>query len=295
MNRTHARLAALLCASLLLTGCKETLFAKLSEPQANEVIAALAETRIAAAKERIDDTSWQVEVDAEQLGQALLLLRHRGVPSQPATSLGDVFKKDGMISSPLEERARYAFALQESIAATLRRIDGVVDARVHVAIPHQDPLASRVVPVSASVFVKYRPSVDMEMLAPNIKSMVMASVEGLDFRNVSLVAFPVEKDAAPEPPVKRTGFMTAQAATRGSESAPVEAAGIGPLGSVFAGLSASGLLGWWMRRRRRADGRPDSTPTGHAVPHGPLPAKAVVVGPSTRPGLFDSGDAARPR
>jgi type III secretion protein J len=293
-------LGTLVCVLLLLlTGCKEVLFAKLTEPQANEVLAALSEARIEAAKTRVDEISWQLEVDDAKIGAALMFLRNRGVPTQHSASLGEVFKKDGMISSPMEERARYAFALQEDIAATLRRIDGVVDARVHLAIPHNDPLATRQLPVSASVLVKYRPTLDIEMVSPNIKSMVTAGVEGLDFRNVTVVALPVGREAAVEaPPVQRTGFISAQAATLtpASAEAPLHVAGADLLAAAMGGLFLSAVGAWWLRRSRGSGSggdAPRAAPTSMR-PRTAVPASAVAVharAPSAHPGLFDRVDA----
>lgn len=248
-----------LAAAALLTGCKETLLSKVTEPQANEVLAALSEARIDAVKESIDETNWLVKVDDAKVGQALVFLRNRGLPSQPSATMGEVFKKDGVISSPTEERARYAYALQEDIASTLRRIEGVVDARVHVAIPHVDPLATRVTPVSASVFIKYRPALDIDIMAPSIKSMVMSSVEGLDFRNITLVALPAVRDAAADaPPPRNNGGMFAahaavlepptQEAALSTVSSATGAASGELLGAAMAGLCMTAVVGWCLRR-----------------------------------------------
>jgi type III secretion protein J len=291
-------------ATVLLGGCNEVLFAKLPEPQANEVLAALAQARIEAHKAVVGDAQWSIEVDGAQIGPALLFLRNRGLPSQQGPNMGEVFKKDGMISSPTEERARYAFALQEDIAATLRRIDGVVDARVHVAIPHNDPLASRVVPASASVFLKHRPMLDVGMLTPNIKAMVMASIEGLDYRNIALVAFPVDADTNLEPPAKRTGFMGAQAApfTAAGEAAAPAASAAGGSADMFkaglAGISAVGLLFWWLGSgvaQPRWLMRKAAAGYAAQADDGAFEEQAVAaLAPSAEPGLFDSLEGTTP-
>jgi type III secretion protein J len=298
------RTALVLSFGLLgvLAGCNEVLFSKLSEPQANEVLAALSQARIEAAKSRIDDTSWQVEVAAAQVGPALVFLNNRGVPSQQRPSLGEVFKKDGLISSPMEERARYASAVQEEIAATLRRIDGIADARVHVAIPQNDPLSQRVVPASAAVFVKHRASLDVEMLTHQIKSMVMASVEGLDYRNISLIAFRVEGDAVAPTVVRTAGFMSAQASTLQTpalSSAGASAVDYGA--SALAGLAAVAATGWQLRRRRRSAPLLAAPPADVPLlppapsPSRSQPAPALVAAPSSQPGMFDSGPASQQR
>lgn len=307
----------MLAVSLLLAGCKDVLFSRLTEAQANEVLAALSEARIEASKERVDDSAWQVLVDDARLGAALVYLRNRGLPSRPSASLGEVFKKEGMISSPMEERARYAYALQEDIAATIRRIDGVVDARVHIALPNNDPLATRVVPVSASVFIKHRNSLDIDMLGPNIKAMVMAGVEGLDFRNVALVALPVESaaPAEPTPAGQRTGFMSVQAATLAPAGGSPTSSDVDWIVSLSALLIAAAVLAWVVRLRRgmphkswsaAVESVPAATPRGAVFsvdtvgrePVAATAAKRMAVSapspsPSAHPGLFDLPPAAR--
>jgi type III secretion protein J len=202
----------------------------------------------------------------------------------------------------MEERARYASAVQEEIAATLRRIDGIADARVHVAIPQNDPLSQRVVPASAAVFVKHRASLDVEMLTHQIKSMVMASVEGLDYRNISLIAFRVEGDAVAPTLVRTAGFMSAQASTL--QAPPFNSAGGNVIdygASALAGLAAVAATGWQLRRRRRSTPLL-ATPQADAplLPRAPSPprtqpAPALGAAPSSQPGMFDSGPASQQR
>lgn len=282
------RLFVIGVAGLCLAGCKEVLFSRLSEAQANEVLAALSQARIGATKTRLDGELWQVDVESAEVGHALVYLRNRGLPTQPAPNLGEVFKKDGLISSPMEERARYASALQEGIAATLRRIDGVADARVHVAIPQNDPLSNRIVPASAAVFIKHLPSLDIEMLTPSIKSMVMASVEGLDYRNITLVSVRADGDA-PRPPAQNTparsaSFMSAQAA---GLAEPVVSSVPGAalherLLAAAAGFGMVAVAGWGVLRRRRANPPPRARAAPPTLVH-VAPARTTAEAATVRP------------
>ena len=103
--------------------------------------------------------------------------------------MGDVFQKQGLVSTPSEERMRYIYALSQELSQTLRKIDGVIAARVHVVIPANDPLSDKVRPSSAAVFIKHRPDVDLRLLAPAVKEMVAHSIEGLTHDQVSLSLF----------------------------------------------------------------------------------------------------------
>src|SRR5207248_2761592 len=111
-------------------------------------------------------------------------------PRDRFVKLGEVFQKSGLVSSPTEERIRYMYALSQEIADTFMRIDGVLNARVHIVIPNNDPLAEKVVPSSAAVFIRYRPGFDIESLTPQLKSLVTRSIEGLTYDNVTLVLVP---------------------------------------------------------------------------------------------------------
>jgi type III secretion protein J len=174
---------------LLLPGCKVELYTDLKEPEANEIVAALAAEGIAASKGRPEGASWQVEVDEGRMGRALEVLRAQGLPPERFASMGDVFQKQGLVSTPAEERMRYIYAVSQELSQTLRNVDGVVAARVHVVIPANDPLSEKIRPSSAAVFIKYRPDVDMRLLAPAVKEMVAHSIEGLSHEQVSLSLF----------------------------------------------------------------------------------------------------------
>jgi type III secretion protein J len=227
-------LVFVLAAALLfvLTGCKETLFARLSEQQANQVVAALSEAGIQANKSQVDENFWQVSVDEKQLGQASRLLQSQGIPHSKHVSMGETFKKDGLIPSVTEERIRYVYSLSEELSVTLRKIPGVVDARVHVVIPRNDPLATRIIPSSASVFIKYRTGVDIGTISPNIKDLVAASVEGLDIKNVALFTFPIKETSTEA----KVGTLSEQRSAKNDETFSAVPFFLG--GLLLAGLIA---------------------------------------------------------
>ncbi|MEC3766939.1 type III secretion system inner membrane ring lipoprotein SctJ [Cupriavidus sp. SS-3] len=186
-----ARLAPALMA-LALAACKVDLYASLNEPEANQVLAALTAEGIDAEKARAETSGgtgegqWRVRVEESQLPAALEILRSEGLPGERFASLGQVFQKQGLVATPTEERMRYIFALSQELSETLRNIDGVVTARVHVVIPATDPLSDKIRPSSAAVFIKHRADTDLRLLVPTVKDMVAHSIEGVTHDNVSL-------------------------------------------------------------------------------------------------------------
>jgi type III secretion protein J len=185
-----------LFALCLLSGCGEQdLFVQLSEPQANEAVAALRIAGVAADKLAREGGAFAVRVPQEAFPQAVEILRAQGLPRGGFDSLGQVFRKDSFLSSPLEERARLTHALSQEIANTLSSIDGVVLARVHVSMPEKDRLADKPAPAAASVFLKHRAGLDLTGQTGSIKALVVHSIEGLAYENVTVAMFPADDEA----------------------------------------------------------------------------------------------------
>jgi type III secretion protein J len=111
------------------------LLTDIPEGEANEVLSALADAGIVARKQDGKEGMVSLAVDQRQIGKAISLLHSEGLPRERFAKMGEVFRKEGLISSPLEERARYLWALSQELSATVSQIDGVLKARVHVVLP----------------------------------------------------------------------------------------------------------------------------------------------------------------
>jgi type III secretion protein J len=228
---------ALLAALLLLSGCgKVALFSSLTEPEANEMMAILLQRGVTCTKIAGKDGVWILQVQPSDFARSVELLRAQGYPKDTFTTVGRVFQKSGLVSSPTEERIRYMYALSQEIAETLTRVDGVMNARVHIVIPDNDPLAERVTPSSAAVFIRYRQGFDLESLTPQLKSLVTRSIEGLSYDNVSLVLVPaVAAPAAATAPRPQAG---------GAAADPML------FGAFLLAGAALGAGGFWLVRRQ---------------------------------------------
>jgi len=188
---SQKRIYWLFMSLLLLEGCNyEPLYSDLSEHQANEVKAELQRSGIVAIKERVEDAErWRVSIKPEKVPLAMDALKAAGLPRFNMHSMGDIFKKDGFVSSPVEERARYVYALSQELATTLMQIDGVVSARVHVALPDSSPFEETTASASVSVVIIHRPTVDLLNRETDIKAIIMDGVERVNDVNRVTVKF----------------------------------------------------------------------------------------------------------
>ncbi|MDF0497182.1 type III secretion system inner membrane ring lipoprotein SctJ [Bradyrhizobium yuanmingense] len=190
-RRLHAFL--LLPLVLLLAGCKADLYTKVHEREANEMLALLLSKGVDAVRVVAKDGTSTIQVDEKQLAVSIELLNDQGLPRQVFKNLGEVFKGSGLVASPVEERARYVYALSEELSRTINDIDGVLSARVHVVLPKNDLLRQDATPSSASVFIRHGSNAKLSALLPQIKMLVANSIEGLSYEKVAVVFVPVER------------------------------------------------------------------------------------------------------
>ena len=236
-------MAVLLAVALTACGNKVELMASMPESDANEVLAALSGAGISAQKISGKEGMVGLSLDAAEVGRAVDLLRAKGLPRERYAGMGEVFKKEGLISSPLEERARYIYALSQELRGTLTQIDGVLAARVHVVLPERGSAGDPNTPSSAAVFIKHQEGYNLDTVQPQIRKLVTNSIPSLTPDKVSIVLI-----TAQTPPPSPT-------ATR-----PEAASGV-PLGTVIGllvvllfSLGATGFMAWkfWWPTRDKA-------------------------------------------
>ena len=201
------RIAFVLFGLLALQACSVELYGGLEQREANEIVATLMRHGIAAERQPDKNGTTTVLVEKSRFADAMTILDEEGLPKQNFATLGDVFKRDGLVSSPVEERAAMIYGLSQELSRTISDIDGVLSARVHLVLPENDPLQQKLVPSSASVFIRHRASAPLNELIPQVKMLVSKGVAGLTYDNVSVVLVPV---ATPEPSedVNAVGFTS---------------------------------------------------------------------------------------
>jgi type III secretion protein J len=236
--------ALALVALLLLGACKVELFRGLTEPDANDMLAILLRYDISAEKSLAKD-GVTLLVEERRFAEAVELLKLHGFPRQAFNSIGDVFKKEGLISSPFEERIRFIYALSQELSQTLSLIDGVLSARVHVVLPESDFGDRDLLPSSAAVFIRHQLEAQLDQLVPQIKMLVTNSIEGLTYDKVTVVLFPVDASLANVATGELTAIGPLQIGTNSVETFWMMVGGLGLLAA--AALAGMGYLVWHQR------------------------------------------------
>ncbi|MCL3883303.1 type III secretion system inner membrane ring lipoprotein SctJ [Marivita sp. GX14005] len=246
-----SRALAMLGLVLFLAACQTDLYSGLTEREANEMLAALLGDGIDAQKVAAGDGLFSVSVPDGQVRGALSILDAQGLPRGSRQSLGKVFAKSGIVSSPFEERIRFVYALSEEVSSTLEQIDGVTVARVHIVMPEDPALGQDVKPSSAAVFIKQKPGYDLDFLMPQVRRLVANAIEGVSYDAVTVVlveAQPVvvaDRPAGPELAELMPGVRVEASAV-----SQMRMLGIGAATIIALLAGAVGFLAWRVMKPR---------------------------------------------
>jgi len=245
-TRRVLQFIALMLLVLTLGGCMQPLYQGLGERQANEVLSALLKRGILADKQAEGKGLFTVRVDDAQVVNALEILRRQGLPPEGFDTLGSMFPKEGMMSSPLEESARLSYALAQELADTCSRIDGVLASRVHVVLQEQDPVTEAVTPAAAAAFIRFMPGSSVEQYVPHIRKLMSNAVPNLKYDNVSVFLYPAAETIIMPPPPEYRRLM-------GVDIAPYAAGSFLLWVLTVLGVGVlSGFGGFWAMDRYKA-------------------------------------------
>lgn len=219
----NMRLLCYVFVVFLLTGCgKVDLLSNLPEEEANNVMSIMQQSGISVSKKSGAEQTWTVVLNnADDFSKAVGVLNKGGFPNTPYATIGQIFQKSSLVSSPLEEKARFMYALSEDVAKSINLIPGVLRSRVHIVLPETDAYTDEQTEATAAVFVTYRAddSADVTKSYSAMKSLVANSIPGLKYENVSISAFPVsfeEKEVRGS--IADTGFRNAMGVTISDDS-----------------------------------------------------------------------------
>lgn len=246
-------------------GCTVPVVTGLDEGDASQAVVALEQSGVASEKERDPDQegTFRVLVARDEASSALAVLADEGLPPRKAPGVLEALGKGSLVPSRVAEQARLVTGTSDELERSLRGLDGVVSARVHLGVPTRDPLAieEQAPPATASVLLRHRGATP-PLTQGDVQRLVAGAVPGLDAEQVTVVMLPAPPRPRPaERQLARLGPLTV---TRSSLVGLRALVGVAVL--VNAALLAC-VLALWSRLRRTERNLAEARP---AEPERPL-------------------------
>ncbi|PDN07956.1 EscJ/YscJ/HrcJ family type III secretion inner membrane ring protein [Salmonella enterica subsp. enterica serovar Essen] len=199
------RIVFLTVLVFFLTACDVDLYRSLPEYEANQMLALLMQHHIDAEKKQEED-GVTLRVEQSQFINAVELLRLNGYPHRQFTTVDKMFPANQLVVSPQEEQQKINFLKEQRIEGMLSQMEGVINAKVTIALPTYDE-GSNTSPSSVAVFIKYSPQVNMEAFRVKIKDLIEMSIPGLQYSKISILMQPAEFRMVPDVPARKTFWI----------------------------------------------------------------------------------------
>ena len=130
----------------------------------------------------------EILVPEAMVSHARLLLAKEGLPSGGAIGYEIFDRGDGLVASQFQQGINQTRALEGELARTIRGMQGIRNARVHVVLPHREPFATSHQDAQASVLLTLTGTNRLDHEAVQaILTLVAAAVPGLRPQNVAIV------------------------------------------------------------------------------------------------------------
>ncbi len=160
------------------------LYAGLSGEEGGKTIAELQKLNIPY---RITEGGRVIMVPSADTGRARLQLAARGVPKRENDEWA-LLDNESLGVSPFVEQVHYVRGVETALARTIREVDGVVSAKVTLALPKQSDFLANSPKPSASVLIRLRPSTQLTTAQiDGMVGLVASSVPGLTRDKVTIV------------------------------------------------------------------------------------------------------------
>ncbi|GGK18208.1 flagellar M-ring protein [Pilimelia terevasa] len=159
------------------------LFSNLSGQDASAIVENLTSTGV---EYELTDGGATIMVPSDKVYDLRLQMSGEGLPAQADTGYA-LLDKQGITTSDFMQHIGYQRALEGELAKTIKSIDGVQAATVHLVLPEKDIFSDDEKKPTASVMVtgKSGSTLDDEQVRA-VVHLVASSVEGLDPKNVTV-------------------------------------------------------------------------------------------------------------
>ena len=137
---------------------------------------------------KVEHASGSITVPSSKVHQLRIRLATQGMPKGKATGYEVLDKETAFGQSRFLEKVRFQQALEGELANSIRSLDGVAEARVHLALPKESVFVRDRVKPEASVLLKLKggQTLDKAQIA-GIVHLIAASVPKMKPENVTVV------------------------------------------------------------------------------------------------------------
>jgi flagellar M-ring protein FliF len=136
---------------------------------------------------RITEGGRVILVPTADAGRARLQLAARGIPKHDGDEWA-LLDNESLGVSPFVEQVHYVRGVESALSRTVGEVDGVVSAKVSLAMPKDNDFLGDSPKPSASVLVRLRPGMELTSTqVDGIIGLVASSVPGLSRDNVTIV------------------------------------------------------------------------------------------------------------
>ncbi len=183
---------ALVCLGLLAwlalrdtSGPMTLLYGDLDLRDAGQVVDTLDKAHIPHGTEA---GGTRILVPANQVDRARLLLAKDGLPSGGSIGYEIFDRSDGLTANSFQQAITQTRAMEGELARTIRTIQGVRAARVHLVLPHREPFARDRQEAQASVVLTMAGAARLDREGvQSILNLIAAAVPGLRPENIAMV------------------------------------------------------------------------------------------------------------
>jgi flagellar M-ring protein FliF len=190
-----ARLAAMIAVTLALIGFFAFVIMRVTTPQMTTLFTDLSLDDSASIVKELERQAVPYEikndgailmVPKEQVARLRMKLAEAGLPKGGGVGYEIFDKSDAIGSTSFVQNINHLRALEGELARTIRAIDRIQAARVHLVLPER-PLFSRNAPEpSASIVLRVRGALEPQQVRA-IRHLVASAVNGLKPQRVSIV------------------------------------------------------------------------------------------------------------
>jgi flagellar M-ring protein FliF len=159
------------------------LFSNLEAEDAGAVTSKLREQKV---DYHITQSGRAIEVPADKVYDLRLTMATEGLPRGGSVGF-ELFDKTNFTATDFTQHLNYRRALEGELTRTINRLDGVVESRVHLAMPEKQLFQEKEEPATASVVLHLRPGYELDnQRVAGLVHLVSSAVEGLKPQNVTI-------------------------------------------------------------------------------------------------------------